>query len=225
MAAISLPTPGVTPGPSWASSLNAAITAVNADVERRELSMYPAGFTSTHWYGSPAPATVSTGALTLNMMYATPIFVTKPCAISKIAVEVTTLAASSLLRLGVYQNVLSVPNGLNMPDYLLFDAGTISGATTGVKEIDVSASSHTFPTAGLYWLTCVAQTAAPTVRTITGHQPPVSRNTFDGASLLTAYTKTGITGALNARWGDGGGAGESVGTVAPRIMIQAGLAL
>lgn len=124
-----------------------------------------------------------------------PFLVPKDQQFVRIGAEVTTAAAGSTIRLGIY-NI--GPTGL--PTTLVVDAGTIDAATTGAKEVTIN---QTLP-AGLYGLAAVAQGGAPTVRTITGG------GTMDvGAGSLASslqsnpnagYYGSGVTGALPANF-------------------------
>ena len=83
-----------------------------------------------------------------------PIYVATRTTYLGIAVDVTTAgAAGTLARLGIYQ----WDNGL--PGARVLDAGTVSTATTGVKEIVISQALDP----GFYFLYCVVD-GAPTLR-------------------------------------------------------------
>jgi len=96
----------------------------------------------------------ATVALAANQLEAFPIVVSRDMTFDRIAIEVTTLADPSNIRLGIYNN------GTNLyPGTLLLDAGAVSGATTGVKTITISQQL----VKGIYFLAIVAD-ATPTVR-------------------------------------------------------------
>lgn len=92
-------------------------------------------------------------ALSNNRVYLVPFLATAETTYTRIGVDVTSLVASSTVRLGIYSSV----NG--KADTLLIDAGTVNGDTAGVKEISIS---HTLP-AGVYWLALVSN-LGPTLR-------------------------------------------------------------
>jgi hypothetical protein len=83
-----------------------------------------------------------------NYIFFAPFVVPKTFTIDQIGVRTTVANATSVLRVGMYDEV----NG--RPDTLLFDAGTISAATpTGEKTVSVS---YTFQP-GRYWAAAVWQ--------------------------------------------------------------------
>lgn len=94
--------------------------------------------------------TAAANALTANKLYAVPFVVARAMTFDRIAVQVTTLAAGSSIRLGIYND------GTNLyPGALLLDAGEVSAATTGVKAITINQAL----TKGLYWLALVSDGA------------------------------------------------------------------
>lgn len=103
-------------------------------------------------------------ALTLgaNTLYAIPLLVARNMTVDRIALQVSTLADPSNIRLGIYNN------GTNLyPGTLLLDAGTVSGATTGVKTITISQAL----TKGIYWVVCVSD-ATPAVNALGYYAEP-----------------------------------------------------
>lgn len=198
MAVITLPTPGVTPGPLWATQLNTAVSAVNADVMTRALSQYPGGYKIDQYYMPDAPG-VGTSVLTQSRAYAVPFVFVEATSVTRIAVEVTAAVAATTLRLGIYTRNVDAAD--DVPLTLVADLGTVSAATTGVKTLgDGSGILATITTPEIYFLVCVAQGGAPTVRTQTGPCPPVAPLAFPGTTPSTAYYKDGITGALPPSW-------------------------
>jgi len=113
--------------------------------------------TSEYW---SAPVARTAAALTSGSLYTHPIYVPYNTTIDRIGLEVTTLAAGSTLSLGVYSD-----NGAGTAGALLFDAGTVSGATTGTFEITISQ-----PLIGgnVYHLAVLCQGGTPTVRVFSG---------------------------------------------------------
>ena len=95
----------------------------------------------------------TTVALSANQLYAIPIYLPE-MEITRIGMEVFTPTGSpSSIRLGIYDN------GVNIPQNLLLDAGTIAGNTSGIQEIITSLNI----VADWYWLAFVAN-GTPTVR-------------------------------------------------------------
>jgi hypothetical protein len=130
-------------------------------------------------------------AATVDRLTVVPFLVPKDQRFVRIGAEVTVAAASSTVRLGIY-NIGS--NGL--PTALVLDAGTIDSSTTGAKEITIDT---TLP-AGLYGLAAVANGGTPTVRTITGGGAIEVGNGSLASSTQsnpnTGFYSTGVTGAL-----------------------------
>lgn len=127
-----------------------------------------------------------------GVMTFVPLWVPRGSSIDRIACSVTTAAASASVRLGVYAD-----DGGGMPGSCLLDAGTMSAATTGDKEITVSLNVGD---ATLIWLACVSQAASATLRTLSrGPMLPLSfpslSTAFD-ANPACGYIQTGVTGNL-----------------------------
>ena len=124
-----------------------------------DLSAYKTrGSTLDQWYSSPNTGTaLTTGAPAANRLIAIPLVVSKVMTIDQMAINVTTLGASSTPRIGIYAD-----NGNNYPGVLIADAGTQSGGSTGVKTYTTNLPITLDP--GLYWLAYVTNATAPTIR-------------------------------------------------------------
>lgn len=113
------------------------------------LDTAPMPWRSGLWYSVqslvPGIGHAGTQALVANEIYGTPLWVPKSIAIDRVGIAVQT-GAGSLTRLMAHS-----PLADGMPGALLFDFGTVSTATSGDKELTVSA---TLP-AGMLWLTCI----------------------------------------------------------------------
>ena len=72
------------------------------------------------------------GGMGSTVMYLVPIFIPTDMTIDRIGIEVTAAAASSTIRLGLYTY------NAGAPGTLIADFGTVSSATTGLKELTVS---------------------------------------------------------------------------------------
>lgn len=164
---------------------------------------------SGRYYG-PGPHTPSTGANGAGLLMAIPFWVPEAFLADRIACEVTTAAASSTVRLGIYDSSL-----LDQPNAVVLDAGTVDASTTGVKEITISQVLRP----GLYWLAAVPQGGNPTLRSLGNSSlPPVSADTFVGTSGSTGvncWYRTGINGALSA-W-----SGGSASPGGYKVMVRA----
>jgi hypothetical protein len=96
----------------------------------------------------------ATATLVADRIYTCPIIIPRTATADRINVEITSTSASSI-RLGIYEESGGIPGAL------LLDAGTISAATTGNKEITISQEL----TPGIYFL-CLLAEATPTVDAI-----------------------------------------------------------
>ncbi|WNT44598.1 minor tail protein [Arthrobacter phage Tillums] len=135
-------------------------------------------------------------ATTADRLTIVPFLVPKNQQFVRIGTEVTVAAASSTVRLGIY-NIGT--NGL--PTSLVLDAGTIDASTTGAKEITID--TGVLP-AGLYGLAAVAQGGTPTVRTITGGGGiEVGNGSLASATQSnpnTGFYQSAVTGVLPANF-------------------------
>lgn len=142
---------------------------------------------------------LSTGAPSANTMRAMPFIAPAPGAtISEVAFNVTT-ALSGNYRIGIYDNS---SDGELYPNNLLFDSGSISTATTGVKT---ATPSLAISPGRLYWLVVLGD-AAPTIRTLSVNNCGTilgygtAMGTAGNVGISRAYTY----GALPDPFGSGG---------------------
>lgn len=135
---------------------------------------------------------ISTATLAANSITFMPIIVPE-IFITNILIEVTTLAASSSASVGIYY---TNPNGLFAPDRLLWQSGTASTASVGVK---------TFPcniwlSKGLWWFAMVTGTTSATFRgfSVGSLFPSFGIPPTMGISYYNLFTMTGTNnvGAL-----------------------------
>lgn len=141
------------------------------------------------WYGPVGG--ISTDVAETNELRAAPLYWPGGI-INAIGIAVTTGAASSTIRLGIYAD-----DGTGYPGALLLDAGTVDSGTTGHKEIVLS-TPLSLP-AGLYWLAAVAQDGAPTARAISQSALfAVGATTTAGTHNGASYLQAGVDGALPA---------------------------
>jgi hypothetical protein len=87
----------------------------------------------------------------LNTMLAIPFMLTETKTATKIGITVIVPATGGVARLGIYSNSATE----DYPNALLLDAGTISHATTGFKQITIS---QTLTAGTLYWLAVLSTT-------------------------------------------------------------------
>lgn len=93
--------------------------------------------------------------LTQNWLYAIAIYIARTETVDRIIIEVTTAYAGHEARLGIYANGAD-----GLPGVLLLDAGTVSMATTGLKEIVINQTL----TPGLYHLALHASSTNAQIR-------------------------------------------------------------
>lgn len=103
-------------------------------------------------------STNSTRALVASTIYYSPFIVRTPITVDQIVTEITTSAASSACRMGIYKADSDL-----QPTALVNDSGTIDSSSTGVKSISISVTLDP----GVY-LTALNSNGTPTLRTIRG---------------------------------------------------------
>lgn len=141
------------------------------------------------WSGNVSDTLVS------GRLYYLPIFIGAQTSYDQIGINVTTLQAGALLRMGCYAWLGGQPGAL------VFDAGTVSGETTGAKQIEISQTLA----AGLYFLTLVCDTADVGIRVLATAAltvAPISPfatapgNQASGALLVTTGQAAVVAGGL-----------------------------
>ena len=159
--------------------------------------------------------------LTANRMYVTPTLITAPVRISTIAYTCTLQAASSTMRIGIYNMIKQPDTGNNYDSVftLLVDLGTVDTSTTGIKFINTDIKLGQ----GVYGFAVISNGAPRIMSTSTniidlGLSPntyqsnPLSHWYNDGASQHTALPST-TNGAMAAIMNAG----------APQVMLKGGI--
>lgn len=174
-------------------SLMVDVSDTIADIDTRitananATSSPPLGLKSGLYYRPPVTA-VTTLAVVQDRLYAHPMSIPAAVTLDRIEVEVTTAAALTTIRMGIYND-----DG-GTPGTLLLDAGTVDSSTTGRKSITISQSIN----AGIYWLASVAQGGTPTVRASNGPSMlnmPSANGAGQGNVPSLAFV-AGVSGAL-----------------------------
>lgn len=130
----------------------------------------------------------STLAITQNTEVAVPLLIGANCTLDRIGLEVTTAAASNVVRLGIRYDDGTYPGAV------LLDAGTIDAtATTGFKEINISQAI----TAGLWWVTATLQGGTGAAVRIKNVNTLIGQ-TVTSTSNSCGFSQTGVTGALGS---------------------------
>jgi len=148
-------------------------------------------------------------------MHAIPVLVQQSDTFDGIKINVTTLGAAAVVRLGIYDSGAD-----GRPAALHIDAGTIDASATGVKTASMAAQTLT---PGIYWLVCVLNS---------GTMPQVRHHDFESvvsiippADILTTtpvtfFTRSGaVAGALPDPFTTGGAIVEQRGDV-PAIVLE-----
>jgi hypothetical protein len=126
----------------------------------------------------------------VNRLVVFPIMVRQPVAIDRIGINVTTAEASSVIRLGLYENVDGAIGDL------IIDAGTVNSSTTGSKTITISETLD----AGLVWGAAVFQNSTSTLAVSHGFdntliKVPSSLSVLKPTENAGVY-QDGVSGAL-----------------------------
>jgi hypothetical protein len=134
---------------------------------------------------------VATNAPTVNEERCVPFVSPVSGVIDRLAVEVTTVNASSTFRLGVRAN----DNGL--PGTLVYGTAEplLGSGTNGVREDTVSIPVEANV---MYWLSFVQYGTAATFRASSDMGPFLTAVHGLASTNIAAYTQTGVTGALPA---------------------------
>lgn len=147
------------------------------------------GTTLDRYYvaGQVNAVATSTATPAINTFYAVPQVVTRPMTLDRLALQVTTAAASSAVRVGIYTNT---SNSELYPAALVVDSGALDTTAVGMKNATVSQVLSP----GLYWFVYLAGVAAPQVRAVAlaGLSPMLGNSnvlaTTVGIGLTVAYT-------------------------------------
>jgi hypothetical protein len=179
------------------------------DVEYGTLIHLP--HVSGRYYGCPLtanPYPTRTLTLVAATMYAMPFLVGATHSYDRISIHVTTAgAAGKLAQLGIYADSGGVPGAL------ILDAGNVSVASTGGKEININQSLAR----GWYWLACLSD-GTPILRSYQGsylfgwlgHTTGVDTTYYGGMTVAQAF------GALPDPF-----TGGAVLASVPRILLRA----
>lgn len=144
-------------------------------------------------------------AVTQDSEYAAAFGVGAATTFDRIGLEITTFAASNVVRLGIRHDAGGYPGAV------LLDAGTIDASTNGFKEITIS---QRLP-AGLWWVTATLQGG-------TGAQIRYrSLSAWVGSTLTSTnssagFIQTGVSGALGAFT-----ATPASTSIGPKVLLRA----
>ena len=123
----------------------------------------------------------STTTPAVNTLWAMPLLVTQPTKFDTITCQVTTLGSGSNVRMGIYAD-----DGTGAyPGALIFDSGSISSATTGAKEVTITAGVQLFQP-GIYWVAWECSATAPQIRILPGAGNYLAFGGYDSTLSTTA---------------------------------------
>jgi hypothetical protein len=142
------------------------------------------------WGGASSPGASSAIPDALNVFLRFPV--SRSLTLDRIGLEITTLGAASVVRLGIYAETAG------QPSTLILDAGTIDATSTGVKEITISQALSV----GVVWLCAVPQGSATVAWRCAdaGDVGGSVSNTNTNASQQgrSVFVETAVSGALPA---------------------------
>jgi hypothetical protein len=148
-------------------------------------------------------------------LYAVPMIITDTQTFDRIAFWVVAQAATSKIRLGIYDDT-----GDAYPGALIAGGAQVDADVAGERTLTISANL----TPGLYWLSYVEQvTDAVTVTsynpaaTGTGAARPIGNATAQDTAMQIAYQATSVSGALP----DPFTAAQGTTSAAPRLLLRA----
>ena len=119
-------------------------------------------------------------------------YIAKTKSYSTVGIEVTSSAASTAIKVGLY-----TINTSGLADSLIFETGEISSTTTGIKTISITPVTIT---AGWY-LSAFRSNGAPAVRGINGRNIYASTRDF-GTGTSWDYSSSTYSNALPSSWTD-----------------------
>ncbi|HEX8693389.1 MAG TPA: hypothetical protein VF746_13275 [Longimicrobium sp.] len=163
-------------------------------------------FASGEYYHSYSPG-LSSANVSANTLRAAPFYVPVRTAFDRIACEVATFAASSVVRLGVYAD-----GGDGKPGALLFEAGTVDSTSNGVKAITISQTLDP----GVYWLAAQPEGATVGLRNFTALGAFLARNATFGTTTHNGYSVASAAGSLPSSFGAG-----SLTNATPVVALRA----
>lgn len=153
------------------------------------------------WFSQPHGG-VTTGTPTLNRLYYVPIWIPKACTkLDGIAAEVTTVASSSVCRLGLY----AADATTYKPAARLIDGGTVDfssgGGSAGIRTLSITATDVTPDR--LYYVGVVQQGAVTAMRVTSngeslrapGYPSSTVADVF-GSTPNISYYEASVSGAL-----------------------------
>jgi len=129
-------------------------------------------------------------AQVVNTLTLQPFYLGSSATATRLAVNITTAFAGGVARLGIYNNSANE----DYPGTLLLDAGTISLATTGAKQITISQSLSQ----GLYWLAILPTTGQITAQAMSEISGTIlAGGATANTTMIPAFTTASFQGLTN----------------------------
>jgi hypothetical protein len=181
-------------GTSSAISLSSGTKDVFVSITDRSFMQPPNGYQNVSTRGVPS-AHISQGtpggtqATGLNKLRLTPYYLDIPLVATGMRIEITTAAASSKARMGLYE---VKTNGL--PGNLIFETADVDTSTTGFKTGTATAK---FIPAGVYWSACAGDNSSVVFRR---HLQGSFRPSIIGGNSSTAASDSCMIYNLSSGW-------------------------
>lgn len=164
---------------------------------------------TTRWHLLPAYGAQATANVPAGTMFALPFWPGRTATVTAVAANVTLALVGGNIRFGLYTATTA-----GLPGSLVADYGTVDAGITGIRQIS-GLSTSVRPV--LHYLVVGRQGGVLNLGLTTRAtgDPIVSESTPTIAGNFSAYTQTGITGALPASFGTP--AGVDTG---PSVSVQ-----
>lgn len=165
-----------------------------------------------NWISQTLIAATATFAFTAGELRVMPTLVPRTLTFDLAAVDVTVGAASTFVRIVIYNDT-----GSGYPKDLIFDSGQIDAAVAAIKTVAFTQTLQP----GIYWTGAVNQGGTPTLRYNNNPvgQPPMPAGTtatwVPTGTQTIAWSVNGVVGAPPSTWG----ARVSIGG-GPRIGLR-----
>lgn len=169
--------------------------------------VYHSGY---YYWAALASQSATTSSMTQSALRLVPWWNPSGLSISKIGGEITSAAASSTVRFGIYND-----DGNGYPGTLKYDSGASDGTIDGNSATvqDVTCATPVVLTRGLYWIGGVAQGGNPSAR-VTNVNPQLTALSYStsipaAGAVAVGYSQSSVTGALPATFAVRGSANSS----------------
>ena len=163
-----------------------------SNIALKYASPWQVNYRSGYYYESKTGGTITTAQFAKNRLTAVPLFISETITLDRIGAECTVAAASTTMRLGIYNS-----NSNGVPSSLILDAGTIDTSSIGQKTITINQTLN----AGFYYLAFIHQggTAVASMRAISntgGNYSPIADTVMSTFAYFTSWLQDGITGSM-----------------------------